>query len=72
MDIDKRNKTLQVNYISSLTLIEEVIKNFKNKKINQNLNIVYVSSIVGSHGFKDLSSMRVLKWQWKVLLNLQL
>ena len=36
-----------------MTLIEEVIKNFKNKKLNQNLNIVYVSIV--DHGL-DLSS----------------
>ncbi len=62
MDVQERNKTLQTNYISSLTLVEEVIKNFKNKNnAKKDLNIVYVSSIVGNYGFKDLSSYAASK-----------
>lgn len=62
MNFEERNKTLQVNYISSLTLVEEVIKNYRKKNNKkQNLNIVYVSSIVGNHGFKDLSSYAASK-----------
>ena len=54
MNHEKRKKTLDVNYNSNVILIEEVIKNLANK--NRKANIVYLSSIVGNLGFKDLSS----------------
>ena len=54
MNHEKEKKTLDVNYNSNVILIEEVIKNLANK--NRKANIVYLSSIVGNLGFKDLSS----------------
>ncbi len=54
MDYNKRKKTLDINYNSNVILIEEVLKNLG--KINRKVNIVYISSIVGNFGFKNLSS----------------
>ena len=53
MNIEKRNYTLNVNYHTNITLIEELLK-FSKKKTS--ISIVCISSIVGNFGFKDLSS----------------
>ena len=53
MNYKKRNYTLDVNYHSNVTLIEEFLKFLKRKKP---ISIVCISSIVGNFGFKDLSS----------------
>ena len=54
MNLEKRNITLNVNYQSNFVLIQELLRFFSNKK--SELSIVYISSIVGNLGFKDLSS----------------
>ena len=54
MNLEKRNYTLNVNYHSNVALIEELLK--LNRKKKSPTSIVYISSIVGNFGFKDLSS----------------
>ena len=58
MNLEKRNITLNVNYQSNFVLIQELLRFFSNKK--SELSIVYISSIVGNLGFKDLSSYVIL------------
>ena len=57
--LDLYRSILEINTISNINISKIIIN--KNIKYNAKLNILYLSSIVGSRGFNDLSTYAVSK-----------
>ena len=58
-DIDLYRSILEVNAISNINISKLLIES--NLKISKKLNLLLISSIVGSRGFKDLTTYAVAK-----------
>ncbi len=58
-DLDLYRNILENNTISNINIAKFLIEN--NCKINKKLNLLFISSIVGSRGFDELSSYAVSK-----------
>lgn len=58
-DLNLYSKIIEINTISNINIAKELIQNCIHKK--SKCNILFISSIVGSRGFSDLSTYAVSK-----------